>query len=67
VRLTASYRRSLRRRHLRTLTPTLTTHTVLADNTGTTARQRLRLILPGGRVGALPTALRRRPNGSRVA
>jgi hypothetical protein len=47
VRLTASYRRSLRRRHLRTLTPTLTTHTVLADNTSTTARQRLRLILPG--------------------
>ena len=46
VRLTASYRRSLRRRHLRTLTSTLITHATLADGTSTTARQRLRLILP---------------------
>ena len=46
VRLTASYRRSLRRRHLRTLTSTLITHATLADGTSTTARQRLRLDRP---------------------
>jgi hypothetical protein len=49
VRLTASYRRSLRRRHLRTLASTLTIHTTLADGTSTTAIQRLRLVLPAGR------------------
>jgi hypothetical protein len=46
LHLTAAYRRSLRRRHLRTLTSTLITHATLADRTSTTARQRLRLILP---------------------
>ena len=46
VRLTASYRRSLRRRHLRSLTSTLITHSIVADGTATTTRQRLRLALP---------------------
>lgn len=49
VRLTASYRRSLRRRHLRTLTSTLITHATLADGTSSTSRRRLRLILPPAR------------------
>jgi DNA-binding beta-propeller fold protein YncE len=46
VRLTASYRRSLRRRHLRTLAATLTVRTTLGDGTSSAVALPLKLALP---------------------